>query len=113
MFKPRARGSETFKRHIHYRAVRFVVKAPRSFSRLAIDPREFRVVPRQKHDAAVRRSQDVLDLEPNNVTALQIMGSAFYMMEQKDKALAVWRRAIELDPENREIREFIKRMKAQ
>src|SRR5471030_2497296 len=43
------------------------------------------------YDAAVRRAQDVLDLEPNNVTALQIMGSAFFLMEQKDKAVAVWR----------------------
>ena len=60
-----------------------------------------------KYDAAVRRSQDVLDLEPNNVTALEIMGSAFYMMEQKDKAMAVWRRVLEIDPNNRSVRDFM------
>lgn len=60
-----------------------------------------------KYDAAVRRSQDVLDLEPNNVTALEIMGSAFYMMEQKEKAMAVWRRVLEIDPNNRSVREFM------
>ena len=59
------------------------------------------------YDAAVRRAQDVLDLEPNNVTALQIMGSAFFLMEQKDKAVAVWRRVLELDPNNRSVREFL------
>jgi tetratricopeptide (TPR) repeat protein len=59
------------------------------------------------YDAAVRRAQDVLDLEPNNVTALQIMGSAFFLMEQKDKAVAVWRRVLELDPNNRAVREFL------
>jgi tetratricopeptide (TPR) repeat protein len=64
-----------------------------------------------KYDAAVRRSQDVLDLEPNNVTALEIMGSAFYLMEQKDKAMAVWKRALELDPANRAIREFLQGLK--
>jgi len=64
-----------------------------------------------KYDAAVRRSQDVLDLEPNNVTALEIMGSAFYLMEQKDKAMAVWKRALEIDPSNRAIREFLQGIK--
>ncbi|MDE2142101.1 MAG: PorV/PorQ family protein [Elusimicrobia bacterium] len=60
------------------------------------------------YDAAVRRAQDVLDLEPNNVTALEIMGSAFFLMEQKDKAVAVWRRVLELDPNNASVREFLK-----
>ncbi|MCR4295014.1 MAG: PorV/PorQ family protein [Elusimicrobia bacterium] len=60
-----------------------------------------------KYDAAVRRAQDVLDLEPNNVTALEIMGSAFFLMEQKDKAVAVWRRVLEIDPNNRSVREFL------
>lgn len=59
------------------------------------------------YDAAVRRSQDVLDLEPNNVTALEIMGSSFYLMEQKDKAKAVWKRVLELDPNNRAVRDFL------
>lgn len=59
------------------------------------------------YDAAVRRAQDVLDLEPNNVTALEIMGSAFFLMEQKDKAIAVWRKVLELDPSNRSVREFL------
>jgi cytochrome c-type biogenesis protein CcmH/NrfG len=55
----------------------------------------------------VRRAQDVLDLEPNNTTALEIMGSAFYMMEQKDKALSIWRRVLEIDPANKAVKEFI------
>lgn len=60
-----------------------------------------------KYDAAVRRSQDVLDLEPNNVTALEIMGSAFFLMDQKDKAVAVWKRVLEIDRNNRAVREFL------
>ncbi len=63
-----------------------------------------------KFDSAVRRSQDVLDLEPNNITALEIMGSAFYMMEQREKALAVWRRVLELDPNNAGVKEFLQRV---
>jgi tetratricopeptide (TPR) repeat protein len=64
-----------------------------------------------KYDQAIRRAEDVLDLEPNNVTALEIMGSAFYMMEQKDKALAVWKRVLELDPNNRAVKEFLQNMR--
>ncbi|MBU6429473.1 MAG: hypothetical protein KGR26_10710, partial [Cyanobacteria bacterium REEB65] len=64
-----------------------------------------------KYDAAIRRSQDVLDLEPNNVTALEIMGSAFYMMEQKDKAMAVWKRVLEIDPNNKSVRDFMQSLK--
>lgn len=63
------------------------------------------------YDAAVRRAQDVLDLEPNNVTALEIMGSSFFLMEQKDKAVAVWRRVLELDPNNRSVRDFLQSLK--
>ncbi len=59
------------------------------------------------YDAAIRRAQDVLDLEPNNVTALEILGSAFYLMEQKQKAIAVWKRVLELDPHNKEVRQFM------
>lgn len=64
-----------------------------------------------KYDAAVRRSQDVLDLEPSNVTAMEIMGSAFYLMEQKDKALAVWKRVLEIDPTNQAVRDSISRIR--
>lgn len=64
-----------------------------------------------KYDQAVRRAQDILDLEPNNVTALEIMGSAFYLMEQKDKALAVWKRVLEIDPNNRSVKDFIQTTK--
>ncbi len=63
------------------------------------------------YDDAVRRAQDVLDLEPNNVTALEIMGSAFYMMDQKQKAVAVWRRVLELDPSNASVKQFLQQMK--
>ena len=64
-----------------------------------------------RYDAAIRRAQDVLDLEPANVVALKIMGSAFYMMEEKQKALAVWKRVLEIDPNDAEVRAFVQGMK--
>jgi Flp pilus assembly protein TadD len=63
-----------------------------------------------KYDVAIRRAQDVLDLEPNNITALEIMGSSFFMMEEKSKARAVWKRVLEVDPGNKVVAEFLKRI---
>ncbi|MHB2025308.1 MAG: tetratricopeptide repeat protein [Elusimicrobiota bacterium] len=64
-----------------------------------------------RYDQALRRTQDVLDLEPDNVTALEIMGSAFYMMNQKDKALAVWKKALEINPKDATVKNFLNSMK--
>ncbi len=63
-----------------------------------------------KYDLAIRRMQDVLDLEPANVVALEIMGSAFYLMEEKDKARAVWQRVLEIDPKNQTVAQFLKQL---
>ncbi len=63
-----------------------------------------------KYDLAIRRTQDVLDLQPNNITALEIMGSAFFLMEDKAKAKAVWKRVLEIDPKNRAVAEFMKQI---
>lgn len=63
-----------------------------------------------KFDLAIRRTQDVLDLEPNNVIALEIMGSAFYLMDEKGKAKAVWKKVIELDPNNKTVGEFLRQI---
>ena len=63
-----------------------------------------------KYDLAIRRTQDVLDLEPNNITALEIMGSSFFLMEEKSKAKAVWKKVLELDPQNRTVGEFLRQV---
>lgn len=64
-----------------------------------------------KYDLAIRRAQDVLDLEPNNETALEVMGSAFFLMDQKDKAKIIWERVLEINPQNTMVREFMKQVK--
>ncbi len=60
-----------------------------------------------KYDVALRRAQDILDLEPNNETALEIMGSAFFLMDQKEKAKAIWEKVLEINPNNRMVRQFL------
>jgi len=64
-----------------------------------------------KYDLAMKRAQDILDLEPNNETALEIMGSAFYMMDQKEKAKVIWEKVLEINPNNKMIKNFLKQVK--
>lgn len=64
-----------------------------------------------KYDLAMKRSQDILELEPNNETALEIMGSALYLMEQKDKAKVIWEKVLEINPNNRVVKQFLRQIK--
>lgn len=64
-----------------------------------------------KYDLAMKRAQDILDLEPNNETALEIMGSAFYLMDQKDKAKVMWDRVMEVNPGNTIVKQFLRQIR--
>jgi tetratricopeptide (TPR) repeat protein len=63
-----------------------------------------------RYDAALRKCQEVLDLEPENITALELMGSAFFLIEQKDKAKAVWEKVLQIDPKNNVVPQFLKQV---
>jgi len=60
---------------------------------------------------ALRKSQEIINLEPQNITALELMGSAFYMMDQPDKAREVWLKVMEIDPTNLIVPQFMEQMK--
>jgi tetratricopeptide (TPR) repeat protein len=64
-----------------------------------------------KYDQALIKCQEILNLEPNNVTALEIMGSSFFMMDQPDKARATWMKVMELDPTNKVIPQFLEQLR--
>jgi len=64
-----------------------------------------------KYDLAMKRAQDILDLEPNNETALEIMGSSFYLMDQKEKAKVIWEKVLEINPNNAMVRNFLRQVK--
>ncbi len=64
-----------------------------------------------KYDLAMKRAQDILDLEPNNETALEIMGSSFYLMDQKEKAKVIWEKVLEINPNNTIIKNFLKQVR--
>ncbi len=64
-----------------------------------------------KYDQALIKCQEILNLEPANLTAMEVMGSAFFMMDQPDKAKQVWMKVMELDPTNKVVPEFINQLK--
>jgi tetratricopeptide (TPR) repeat protein len=64
-----------------------------------------------KYDEALNKCQEILNLEPENITALEMMGSAFFMMDQPDKAKEIWMKVLELDPTNKIVPEFLNQLK--
>ncbi|MCX7716459.1 MAG: hypothetical protein N2Z73_03490, partial [Endomicrobia bacterium] len=63
-----------------------------------------------RYTDAIRRCQEILNLEPKNTTALEIMGSAFFMMNEVEKAKAVWKKVLELDPTNKIVQQFLQEL---
>ena len=65
----------------------------------------------KKYDESVKLFEEVLELEPDNITALKRMGSAYYMLNRMEQAGKVWKRALELDPKDDKIREMLNKIK--
>jgi tetratricopeptide (TPR) repeat protein len=64
-----------------------------------------------RYDLAIQECRLVLELEPENILAFKRLGSAYFAMGEKDNAKHAWNTALELDPEDRELMEFIKMAK--
>jgi tetratricopeptide (TPR) repeat protein len=62
-----------------------------------------------RSDLAIVECQEVLELEPNNTLGLSRLGSAYYVIGQKDKAKELWLKVLEMDPENKEVLEFLRK----
>ncbi|MBA3065668.1 PorV/PorQ family protein [bacterium] len=60
-----------------------------------------------KYEAALKLAQDVLILEPNSALAYKRIGSAFFAIGEKEKAIANWKKSIELDPTDEKLRQFV------
>jgi len=60
-----------------------------------------------RYDIAIMECQDVLELEPENVLAMTRLGSAYYALGNRDKAIEIWKRALEIDPNNKDILDFL------
>jgi tetratricopeptide (TPR) repeat protein len=56
---------------------------------------------------AISDCSDVLDLEPTNVMALTRLGSAYFAMNERDKAKQIWTKALQIDPNNEMLKKFL------
>lgn len=57
--------------------------------------------------SAISDCTDVLDLEPGNVLALTRLGSAYYAMNEREKAKQIWTKALQYDPNNEMLKKFL------
>jgi tetratricopeptide (TPR) repeat protein len=87
-------------------------KGPELFS--PIDQKVFdarQAILEGRYDVAIKKCQDILDLNPNDVTSLKIMGSAFFLLDDHTRARKLWSRVLEIDPADKEIAEFMKQLR--
>jgi tetratricopeptide (TPR) repeat protein len=64
-----------------------------------------------KYDVAIKKTQDILDINPNDVTALKIMGSAFFLLDDHVRARKLWNQVLDIDSSDKEIPEFLKQLR--
>ena len=86
-------------------------KGPELFS--PIDQKVFdarQAILEGRYDVAIKKCQDILDLSPNDITSLKIMGSAFFLLDDHARARKLWGRVLEIDPNDKEIPEFMKQI---
>jgi tetratricopeptide (TPR) repeat protein len=63
-----------------------------------------------RYDVAIQKCDEVLRIEPTNVVAIGRMGASFFLLGEKDKAVALWKRALELDPSHRPAIEYLQQL---
>jgi tetratricopeptide (TPR) repeat protein len=63
-----------------------------------------------RYDLAVDESSIVIELDPDNTLAYKRLGSAFYALGKKAEARGAWERALEMSPDDKELKRFIKEL---
>lgn len=63
-----------------------------------------------RYHAAIPVLNEILQLEPNDVTALKQLGSAFFSLGKKPQARDAWNRALRLAPNDATLKEFLARI---
>jgi len=66
---------------------------------------------KRDYAAVVKLCEEILLLEPEDVLAYKRIGSAFYAMGEKDKAVQMWEQALKLDPRDEKLRRIVETIK--
>lgn len=67
---------------------------------------------KKDYSKVIEVCEEVLILEPNNVLAFKRLGSAFFALGDKEKAIQTWRRALRIAPDDN-LRQMIKEIEQQ
>lgn len=60
---------------------------------------------------AIKLCEDILLLEPEDVLAYKRLGSAFYALGQKEKAIQMWQQALRLDPRDEKLKSMLENLR--
>ena len=60
-----------------------------------------------KYAEAIRELQDVITVDPANAVAFKRLGSAFYAMGNRTRAVEAWEESLKRDPSDHALREFL------
>ncbi len=63
-----------------------------------------------RYDVSITKCEQVLRIDPSNVTAIGRMGAAFFLMGEKEKAITLWKRALELEPNNQTAIDYLRQL---
>ena len=63
-----------------------------------------------KYGQAAAVLEKVVALDPEDVTALKRLGSAYFALKDRAKARTLWQRAMALKPDDRQLKEFLSRV---
>jgi tetratricopeptide (TPR) repeat protein len=67
-----------------------------------------RLVYHRDYENAIRAGRQAVMLNPNHAMAWTRLGSAYFASGNKSEAVAAWRRALDLEPNNEPLRQFMK-----
>jgi len=68
----------------------------------------FNYIQKKQYDTAINECREILIMDPNNAIALERMGSCYYQLGQKGKALETWEKVIKIDPANEDVKKILK-----
>ncbi|UCG78117.1 MAG: tetratricopeptide repeat protein [Nitrospirota bacterium] len=64
-----------------------------------------------RYDMSIQETGIVIALDPDSLLAWKRLGSAYFAMGEKKKARNAWQRALKIDPNDKELKQFIKQAK--
>ena len=65
----------------------------------------------KNYEKAIKECREVIEIDPNNEMAYVRLGSAYLMFGAQGEAKKIWEKALELNPKNKDLQDFLKRLK--